>query len=149
MCFLASVTSLLGPDGEFLQPKLVENVVMHEHQQRALQWLAALWDKDSGGILADQMGLGKTLEAISLIAFAVGERACRGPMVVVAPVSVLPNWASEFARFAPKLVVLRYEGSKQERAGIERDVVASIMKQVSLYCHEHLKFIVRSFADVD
>jgi hypothetical protein len=57
-----------------------------------------------------QMGLGKTLEAISVLAFAIGELDCRGPFLVVAPVSVLPNWASELQRFAPKVVVLRCAG---------------------------------------
>jgi SNF2 family DNA or RNA helicase len=51
-------------------------------------------------------------------------------MLVVAPVSVLPNWASEFSRFAPKIAVLRYEGSKETRATIADGVVAKVMQLV-------------------
>ena len=53
--------TLLDGSGAFTAPALLEHVVLHKHQERALQWLASLWDHGCGGVLADQMGLGKTL----------------------------------------------------------------------------------------
>ena len=57
-----------------------------------------------GGILADDMGLGKTLQTLALIVPRARARAGRaGPFLVVAPTSVVSNWAAEAARFAPEL----------------------------------------------
>lgn len=54
------------------------------------------------GILADEMGLGKTLQCISMLAFLV-EMGVKGPFLIAAPLSTLPNWVHEFHRFAPKV----------------------------------------------
>ena len=54
------------------------------------------------GILADEMGLGKTVQCIALIAHLI-EMGVRGPFLVAAPLSTLPNWIREFQRFTPKV----------------------------------------------
>lgn len=48
------------------------------------------------------MGLGKTLQCISLLAYFV-ERGMKGPFLIAAPLSTLPNWVSEFKKFTPKV----------------------------------------------
>jgi ATP-dependent DNA helicase len=53
-------------------------------------------------ILADEMGLGKTIQCIAMIS-ALVEAFVPGPFMVVAPLSTLPNWVSEFQTFAPKV----------------------------------------------
>jgi SNF2 family DNA or RNA helicase len=53
------------------------------------------------------MGLGKTVQAIALLL----HRKVSGPALVVAPTSVVDNWAAELARFAPSLSVALYRGS--------------------------------------
>ncbi len=74
---------------------------LRDYQRRGLDWLAFLRDGELGGLLADDMGLGKTLQAIA---------AMRGRCLVVAPRSVVHNWAREIERFRPGLRVARYEG---------------------------------------
>lgn len=54
------------------------------------------------GILADEMGLGKTLQCISMLAFLI-EMGVKGPFLIAAPLSTLPNWVQEFHKFAPKV----------------------------------------------
>ena len=54
------------------------------------------------GILADEMGLGKTIQCIALVSHLVDE-GIPGPFFVCAPLSTVPNWVSEFKRFAPKV----------------------------------------------
>ena len=66
-----------------------------------------------GGILADDMGLGKTLQVISLI--LKGEA---GTTLIIAPVSVMSNWAQQMERHVKKkyaLNVLTYHGSSRKR----------------------------------
>jgi hypothetical protein len=47
---------LRAPDGTFRQPVLLENVVLHEHQEVALGWLAGVWEESRGALLCDQVG---------------------------------------------------------------------------------------------
>ena len=88
---------------------------LRPYQREGFHWLAFLWRNRLGGILADDMGLGKTLQCLTLIAWAKqGSRAREGqlearperrPFLVVAPTSVMSNWAAEAARFAPDVRV--------------------------------------------
>jgi len=52
-----------------------------------------------------EMGLGKTLQTIALLAWLKFERGVAGPHLVIAPLSVLGSWMTEFKRFCPELKV--------------------------------------------
>lgn len=87
---------------------------LRPYQLDGFSWLAFLWRNRLGGILADDMGLGKTLQCLALIehtrrrdtpAGEVIPAPERRPFLVVAPTSVMSNWAAEAARFAPGLRV--------------------------------------------
>jgi superfamily II DNA or RNA helicase len=77
---------------------------LRRYQQRGVAWLCALRDAQLGALLADDMGLGKTLQALCAI---------RGRTLVVAPTSVLHNWAAEIARFRPGLRCSLYHGARR------------------------------------
>ena len=51
------------------QPKCLKNGNLMPHQLEALNWMIGLYNQDASGILADQMGLGKTIEVISMFAY--------------------------------------------------------------------------------
>jgi len=78
---------------------------LRPYQREGFAWLATLWDLGLGGILADDMGLGKTLQALALICHARERDPDAGPILVVAPTSVVSNWVAEATRFAPSLTV--------------------------------------------
>ena len=93
---------------------------LRPYQVEGFQWLSFLYEQRLGGILADDMGLGKTVQALALLAHAMeehraaSERAAeRGesvepfaPFLVVAPTSVISNWAAEAERFLPEAKVV-------------------------------------------
>ena len=86
---------------------------LRPYQLSGFQWLAFLWTNGLGGILADDMGLGKTLQTLALIQHAKDVRGpeppgtgSSRPFLIVAPTSVLANWATEAERFAPDLKVV-------------------------------------------
>jgi superfamily II DNA or RNA helicase len=78
---------------------------LRPYQLEGFQWLVFLWEHRLGGILADDMGLGKTLQSLALIAHARAAKPDAPPFLIVAPTSVVSNWASEAARFTPGLRV--------------------------------------------
>jgi len=84
----------------------------------------------SGGLLADEMGVGKTLQIISLI--AADPKPNRKPTLILAPLSVMSNWTGQIETHTnPEnhLQVLTYHGrSKQKQAAADLqkyDVVVS------------------------
>lgn len=93
---------------------------LRPYQVEGFQWLSFLYEQRLGGILADDMGLGKTVQALALLAHAIeehraaAERAAKrgesvepfAPFLVVAPTSVIANWAAEATRFLPEAKVV-------------------------------------------
>ena len=68
---------------------------LRHYQRRGLGWLQFLERLGMGGCLADDMGLGKTPTTLAHLA------GRPGPHLVLCPLSVVRNWQSEAARFAP------------------------------------------------
>ncbi|MEM9192342.1 MAG: SNF2-related protein, partial [Myxococcota bacterium] len=84
---------------------------LRDYQKRGFNWLVFIHNLGSGGILADDMGLGKTLQAITLLTWLKNTyKNDRKPSVVVAPTSVVPNWAREIEKFAPTLKTVVWQG---------------------------------------
>jgi superfamily II DNA or RNA helicase len=88
---------------------------LRPYQRAGLGWLLFLRESGLGGCLADDMGLGKTVQTLALLETVRAERTGR-PSLVVAPRSLLFNWAAEAKRFAPKLRVLEHHGSDREKS---------------------------------
>jgi SWI/SNF-related matrix-associated actin-dependent regulator of chromatin subfamily A member 5 len=62
-----------------------------------------------------QMGLGKTLQTISLLAYLRESRGVRGPHIVIVPKSVVGNWIREFKKWCPCIKAVKMGGTKEER----------------------------------
>ncbi|WP_420176160.1 SNF2-related protein [Luteococcus sp. OSA5] len=75
------------------------------YQLTGLRWMDFLRSVGLGGILADDMGLGKTLQALALVCSLQERGLLHGPVLVVAPSSVVGAWAEQAERFAPTLKV--------------------------------------------
>jgi hypothetical protein len=77
---------------------------LRPYQLEGFHFLAYLTANRFGGILADDMGLGKTVQALAWLLWLRSDGAAQ-PSLVVCPKSVVDNWSSEAARFAPGLRV--------------------------------------------
>ncbi len=78
--------------------------------------MVSLHHNGLNGILADKMGLGKTLQTISFLCYLRHHRDTPGPRLIVVPKSTLQNWAQEFERWTPEQRCVVITGSKEERA---------------------------------
>ncbi|MFM7868870.1 MAG: DEAD/DEAH box helicase, partial [Planctomycetaceae bacterium] len=89
------------------------------YQREGLSWLKFLGDFNFGGCLADDMGLGKTVQFLAMLLRRLEDVKTPPPSLVVVPRSLMFNWSSECARFAPGLRVMEYTGL--ERANSRAD----------------------------
>lgn len=87
---------------------------LRDYQLKGVKWLISLYQNGLNGILADQMGLGKTIQTIAFLCH-LRSKNVMGPHMVLGPLSTLPNWVAEFEKWSPGIPVILYHGSKQER----------------------------------
>ncbi|MDX6416459.1 MAG: hypothetical protein QOG28_1079 [Trebonia sp.] len=123
------------------------NAQLRPYQVAGFQWLTFLWTHGLGGILADDMGLGKTLQTLALLQHAKdvareedAEHVRNPPFLIVAPTSVLANWATEAHRFAPDLKVVTVSDTLGRRGGTLADVVDGADAVVTSYTLLRLDF---------
>ncbi|KAF1922913.1 uncharacterized protein M421DRAFT_76792 [Didymella exigua CBS 183.55] len=88
---------------------------LKEYQKIGLTWLIKMeTGTNKGGILADGMGLGKTVQAISLICARPSDDPRRKTTLIVAPVALMRQWEKEIERHIHtrhRLKVYIYHGS--------------------------------------
>ncbi|XP_031093187.1 ATP-dependent DNA helicase DDM1 [Ipomoea triloba] len=92
---------------------------LKSYQIKGVKWMISLWQNGLNGILADQMGLGKTIQTIAFLAHLKGN-GLNGPYLVIAPLSTLSNWLNEINRFVPSINAIIYHGDKKERDELRR-----------------------------
>jgi superfamily II DNA or RNA helicase len=113
---------------------------LREYQHQGVNWLQFLREYELAGILADDMGLGKTIQALAHLLI---EKQCgrlTQPCLIVAPTSVLFNWAKEIQKFTPDLSYVVLHGAKRQQNFTELgqyDLVitsyALILKDIELH----------------
>ncbi len=137
-----TLAGLRGPQG--LQavdagPDL--HATLRPYQQVGLRWLHLLSRLRLGACLADDMGLGKTIQVLALLLVRKRDEG-PAPSLLVAPASLLANWAQEAARFAPGLRVLVAHPSEmpaQALAALSAERVAAADLVITTYgaLHRH------------
>ncbi|NOY85222.1 MAG: DEAD/DEAH box helicase, partial [Nitrospirae bacterium] len=93
---------------------------LRPYQQEGLHWLRMLVKLQLGACLADDMGLGKTIQVIALLLHLKREKKNpHKPTLLVMPASLLANWKSELANFAPSLRIVFIHPSECDRPSLE------------------------------
>ena len=116
-----------------LPQALRDDIGLKPHQFIGVAWLQHLWTltpEVRGCVFADDMGLGKTLQLLTFILWQHETQANAAPTLVVAPVSLLENWANEIRKFfKPGIRVLTLYGDalksvRMPKNAIDQELVA-------------------------
>ena len=143
---------------------------LRDYQREGVAWIRFMTEHGFGALLADDMGLGKTIQTIAWVCWWKGgkmeggreggkverwkggkvreeEASVSGPILIVAPLTLLANWAHEFAKFAPGLKIYVHQGSMRHLAsGFRRAALAAdvVLTSYTLLVREQ-----SAFASVD
>lgn len=122
-----------------LDPGGALKTTLRPYQETGTRWLHRLSSLGLGACLADDMGLGKTMQVLALLLVlrkrAAGNGA-RRTSLLVAPASLLANWATEIERFAPTLTTIVAHPSAMPAAelkALSRDRMAGVDLVITSY----------------
>lgn len=93
-----------------LEPWIKDDVVYYKHQIKGIRWLA----KQKSFLLGDDMGLGKSLQSLTVFAIDVF-RGWSETCLIVCPVILKENWADEIKTFT-RFPYMILEGDQFQRA---------------------------------
>jgi hypothetical protein len=96
-----TLRNLRAPGANGTDPGPALKGTLRPYQKAGVEWLRLLSGLGLGACLADDMGLGKTIQILALLLLRA--EADKHPSLLVAPASLLANWAGEIERFAPSL----------------------------------------------
>ena len=105
---------------------------LRPYQQQGLNWLNFLHTLGFGVCLADDMGMGKTVQ---MLAHLQRLKEQGRTSLVVAPASLLENWRREIEKFTPDLrvIVVHPQASKDCSVAALRDTIASYDIAITTY----------------
>jgi superfamily II DNA or RNA helicase len=89
--------------------------VLRPYQVLGFNWLRTLKDLGLNGILADDMGLGKSVQVLALIRSLNDEGLLNRPVLLIVPKTLIFNWELEIRKFAPDLSVCVFGGASRIR----------------------------------
>ena len=99
-----TLSELRDPDAEEAPPPGLHGD-LRPYQLAGVSWLRFATRLGLGACLADDMGLGKTIQVLALLLHEKKRGGDPKSSLIVLPASLIGNWRSEAARFAPDLVV--------------------------------------------
>ena len=134
-------------DSDYSVPAALKPI-LRNYQKVGFRWLKTMASYGFGGILADDMGIGKTIQVITLFE---DERLHHpeSTSLVICPSSLILNWESEIKKFAPSLRSLVISGTAEERSKLiamadDYDVLITsydyLKRDVDQYEGRHFQF---------
>jgi SNF2 family DNA or RNA helicase len=97
------------------------HATLYPYQSHGIAWMSQCIGITGGLILADQMGLGKSIQVIGLL--LLHPPTTESPALIVCPTTLIANWAREIEKFAPGMTIMIHRGAG--RAGIFRDLMTT------------------------
>ncbi len=128
---------------------------LRDYQKTGLAWLEFLRETGTHGILADDMGLGKTRQTLVHLLYEKERQRLKGPILVIAPTSVIDNWIREAAAHTPELSTHRHQGKDREQAwksGRKADITVTsyplLRQDARLFLETEWAFVILDEAQV-
>ncbi|KAF8452372.1 SNF2 family N-terminal domain-containing protein [Boletus edulis BED1] len=131
---------------EAIVPGFVDGIVLLPHQVIGRNWMREReTGKKTGGILADDMGLGKTIQTLARIVDGRAKKSDKldglaASTLVVCPVSLVSQWASEISRMAVGLRVIEHHGQSRTTDPLKLQQAHVVVTSYSIVASEYATF---------
>jgi SNF2 family DNA or RNA helicase len=115
---------------------------LRPYQKSGVEWLWFLYQNGLSGLLCDDMGVGKTHQAMALISAIRSE--CKkenekARFLIVCPTSLIYHWQEKIAKFCPDLRVKTYIGTMRALHDFEESSDV-LLTTYGIWRQEHKKF---------
>jgi len=87
---------------------------LRPYQKLGVEWLLFLFENGLGGLLCDDMGMGKTHEIMALMLLLWKHMRVKEPFLVVCPTTVLSHWFSKILDHAKALKAAVFHGGQRD-----------------------------------
>jgi len=115
------------------QPSYIgsESLQLKKFQIAGVNFLLQAWHRGHSAILADQEGLGKTVQTIVFLKYLFHNFSFKGPMLVCVSASCLAAWQLEFHTWAPDMNLVQYSGDSESRKIIRTYVCENTDREIT------------------
>ncbi|GAB5359498.1 hypothetical protein AAMO2058_000549000 [Amorphochlora amoebiformis] len=110
---ILNVVSSNGVATKMVVPKDIYDK-LYPYQRDGIKWLWGLRPTGMGGILGDDMGMGKTVQICAFMS-AVFKDQRTSSVLIVSPVSVINTWSKELTKWCKNIKSDIFSGSKRQR----------------------------------
>jgi hypothetical protein len=97
------------------------HLTLHNYQLRGVNWLLSNWFEKRSCILADDIGLGKTIQSLGFLS-----QLPHGPFLIIVSLSLLDQWQKEISTWLPHMNCIAFIGNSKSR---------EIIQQYEFYSH--------------
>ncbi|KAG8215967.1 putative ATP-dependent helicase, partial [Butyriboletus roseoflavus] len=131
---------------EAIVPGFASGIVLLPHQVIGRNWMREReTGKKTGGILADDMGLGKTIQTLTRIVDGRAKKSDKldgwaASTLVICPVSLVSQWASEISRMAVGLRVIEHHGQSRTTDPLKLQQAHVVVTSYSTVASEYAAF---------
>ncbi len=87
---------------------------LRAYQKTGAEWLLFLFENGLGGLLCDDMGMGKTHEVMALMVSLWEHKDIKDPFLVVCPTTILSHWSQKISVHAPILKAVVFHGGGRD-----------------------------------
>ncbi len=128
----------------------LKNIDLIPFQVEGIKWLLSIAMRKMGGILADDMGMGKTIQTMAMISYLVSKNEIDRPVLVVTPqYQSLLQWKDEFTSRTDLSVEISYGTPSRVRKSKLRELNARNDIHVVLTTIQTLKKDVNILKEVE
>jgi superfamily II DNA or RNA helicase len=116
---------------------------LRPYQEMGIAWLWFLHENGLSGLLCDEMGVGKTHQAMGLLAAAraaSGKKESRPLFLVACPTSLIFHWQEKLASFLPEMRVRVYAGSARTIADVHEGSFDLVLTSYGILRNESTRF---------
>ncbi|KAL0237550.1 hypothetical protein PCE1_000944 [Barthelona sp. PCE] len=122
--------------------------ILLKYQRVGLEWLLLLFISGKGGILGDDLGLGKTVQLISLVATLRHSDRMKNCLIMM-PASLLQQWVDEFNFFAPTVRIVVFHSDWQDNLSEMLITRSQIEPTVMITTYDTFRNYAETFCSIE